>query len=60
MALESSLRSLLEEYQGWLDTLPESLEDSGQAERLNETIEQLEAAVDILSEVQPPRGYGRD
>lgn len=59
-ALDASLRSLLEEYQGWLDTQPESLEGSAQDERLKETVEQLEAALDILSEVEPPRGYGRD
>jgi hypothetical protein len=48
------------EYDEWLDSLPESLQDGTTAERLAETIEQLEAVYDLLVEIQPPRGYGRD
>jgi len=40
--------------------MPESLAAGDQAERLQETIEQLETAADLLDEIQPPRGYGRD
>lgn len=60
VALEQSLRVLMDEYQGWLDSLPESLEGSSQAERLRDTLEQLEAAADLLSGIEPPRGFGRD
>lgn len=60
MALESSLRALQMEYQAWLDSLPEALEGSVQAERLGETIEQLDAIAELLGEVQPPLGFGRD
>jgi hypothetical protein len=48
------------EYQAWLDSLPEALEDSVQAERLGATIEQLDAIAELLAEVQPPLGFGRD
>jgi len=60
LALEGSLRALQMEYQAWLDSLPEALEDSVQAERLGETIEQLDAIAELLGEVQPPLGFGRD
>jgi len=60
MALESSLRALQMEYQAWLDSLPETLEGSVQAEMLGETIEQLDTIAELLGEVQPPLGFGRD
>jgi len=59
-ALTDSLRSLHAEYESWLEGMPESLAAGDQAERLQETIEQLETAADLLDEIQPPRGYGRD
>lgn len=58
--LESAARQLHEDYQNWLESIPESLQDSRQAELLGETVEQLETVVDILSEIQPLRGFGRD
>lgn len=51
---------LQHEYETWLESLPEALQDGDQAARLAETIEQLQAVVDLLSEVTPPRGFGRD
>lgn len=59
-ALEASVRALQAEYEGWLDALPETLAHGGQVDLLQATIEQLEAAADLLAEVQPPRGFGRD
>jgi hypothetical protein len=59
-ALRSEAETLLQEYQTWLDSLPEPLHDSGQADKLMETIQQLEQVVDILSDLDPPRGFGRD
>lgn len=59
-AVEAELRSLLREYEAWLDALPESLTDSGQAAKLAETIEQLASAADSIAEIEPPRGFGRD
>jgi hypothetical protein len=50
------LRELQEEYQEWLDNLPENLQSTALAEKLDEVcpldLEQLD--VDL------PRGFGRD
>ena len=59
-AVEGEIRLLLDEYQDWLDRLPESLQDSGQAEILADTIESLSSAADLLAEITPPRGFGKD
>lgn len=59
-ALSAGVQQLRDEYQEWLSSLPESLGDSRQAQVLAEAVEQLEAVVDLLSEIQPPRGFGRD
>lgn len=54
------VEALRDEYEQWLNSLPESLTASGQAERLAEVIEQLGWAAETLSSVDPPRGFGRD
>lgn len=59
-ALSAGAQQLRDEYEDWLRSLPEALEDSRQAQVLAETVEQLEAVVDLLTEIQPPRGFGRD
>ncbi len=48
---------LQEDYQAWLDALPESLQESATAEALRAFTE-----IDLsdLERVEPPRGYGRD
>ena len=51
------LADLQAEYQAWLDSLPENLQGSAVAERL-EAICNLD--IDFLQEVEPPRGFGRD
>jgi len=51
---------LQQEYEHWLEVLPESLQDTDLAARLAETIEQLAAVADLIAEIQPPRGFGRD
>jgi hypothetical protein len=58
--LQGAVEALREEYQAWLDSLPDSLHDSDQAARLAETIDQLETVRDLLDDVQPPLGFGRD
>lgn len=58
--LASSLQVLQAEYEAWLEALPESMSDGDLAERLRETIEQLGAAADLVAEIEPPRGFGRD
>jgi len=53
----SELQELQDEYQAWLDALPQNMEDSA-------TAEALRAICDLdLSELEgivPPRGFGRD
>jgi hypothetical protein len=56
-AAVAALLELQEEYRGWLDNLPPSLESSALAEKLQTVVElDLEA----LQDLDPPRGYGRD
>ena len=58
-----TLRELQQEYQEWLDNLPENLLSSATRERLQEvidaSIDSLESAVNEL-DIELPRGFGRD
>src|SRR5690349_257759 len=56
-AAVETLVSLQDEYRAWLDRLPESLEESPTAEKLQAIIE---LDLDELQTIDPPRGYGRD
>ena len=60
MALEMAVRELQSDYERWLDRLPDSLSDGDLAQRLQETIEQFDAVADLLNDIDPPKGYGRD
>ena len=51
------LVDLQAEYQAWLDSLPENLRSSAVAEQL-EAICDLD--LDVLQDMEPPRGFGRD
>lgn len=54
------MRTLLElqdEYQAWLDNLPDNLTVSPRAHKL-EAICMLDLAA--LESIEPPRGFGRD
>lgn len=51
-----TLRVLQEEYQAWVDNLPESLQGSTLAEKLEEVCTLDLDALDI----DLPRGFGRD
>ena len=53
----AALVALQDEYRAWLDRLPESLEGSPMAEKLQAITE-----IDLheLLAIDPPRGYGRD
>jgi hypothetical protein len=52
-----ALVDLQEEYRTWLDNLPQSLESSKLADKL-QTIVELD--LEELQAIDPPRGYGRD
>jgi len=62
-ALEQ-LREVQEEYQEWLDNLPEGLDQSAVADKLNEVCDlDVEGALDTCNEaenVDLPLGFGRD
>ena len=58
------LEALQEEYQEWQDNLPDGLDQSATAEKLEAVSElDLEGAKDALQEaddIDLPRGFGRD
>jgi hypothetical protein len=47
----------LAEYRAWLENLPQNLESSRLAEKLEAIVE---PDLEELQEVDPPRGFGRD
>ncbi len=57
MAAAAELRDIQEEYQDWLDSLPQNLMESQTAELL-----QRICAIDLtdILDVDFPRGFGRD
>jgi hypothetical protein len=59
-ALLEDAEVLRDEYESWFDNLPPGIRESNLAERLQETVEQLNAVVAILTDLDPPRGYDRD
>ena len=52
-----TLLDLRDEYQEWLDNLPDSLRESALADKLAAI---CELDLDELDSVEPPLGYGRD
>jgi len=60
----SDLRSLQEEYQEWLDNLPENMQESETANKLQEVVdlafEDAETNFDEADGIDLPRGFGRD
>lgn len=63
IALES-LKELQDEYQEWRDNLPENLDSSVIAEKLDAVCDlDIDSAIDTVSEAEGldlPRGFGRD
>jgi hypothetical protein len=45
------------EYAAWCDALPNSLRDSATAEALQAIVD---LDLDVLADIEPPRGFGRD
>ena len=52
-----TLLDLQDEYQAWLDNLPDNLQESTLVQKL-EAICALDLAE--LESIEPPRGFGRD
>lgn len=59
-ALLEAAETLRDEYESWFNNLPPGISESSLADRLQETVDQLAAVVDILTDLDPPKGYGRD
>jgi hypothetical protein len=53
----AELLALQTEYAAWRDALPDSLRDSTTAEALQAIVE---LDLDVLADIEPPRGFGRD
>jgi len=56
-AAVATLVALQDEYRAWLERLPESLDGSPTAEKLQAV---TEIDLNELLAIDPPRGYGRD
>jgi hypothetical protein len=56
-AAVATLTALQDEYRAWLDNLPDNLEGSRLADKL-QAIAELD--LEELQVIDPPRGYGRD
>ena len=62
----SELENLKDEYQDWRDNLPENLDQSPTAEKLDEVIDLLDTVIgngmdiDFLEGADLPLGFGRD
>jgi hypothetical protein len=56
-AAVAALVDLQEEYRAWLENLPQNLESSKLADKLQIIIE---LDLEELQAIDPPRGYGRD
>ncbi len=58
------IMSIQEEYQDWLDSLPENLECSPVAEKLQEVcdvdFENLQSEIEVAAGMDLPLGFGRD
>ncbi len=53
----AELLALQAEYAAWYDALPDSLRGSTTAEALQAIVD---LDLEVLAEIVPPRGYGRD
>ena len=53
----AELLTLQAEYAAWCDALPDSLRDSATADALQAIVE---LDLDVLADIEPPRGFGRD
>jgi hypothetical protein len=57
--VEAELQALMEEYETWLEAMPDNLSESDLAGQLQQTIDQLQEALDAVTAIDPPRGFGR-
>ena len=60
VAIGKETQALLEDYEAWRARLPESLEESDMAAKLDEAIEKLAEVAEALADIDLPKGFGRD
>ena len=60
VAMETEAQALMDEYQSWRDNLPESLQESGLASKLDDAIDKLCEVAATLADIDLPKGFGRD
>ena len=53
----AELLALQAEYAAWCEALPDSLRDTATAQALQAIVD---LDLDLLTAIEPPRGYGRD
>ena len=56
----AAITHLQREYEQWRERLPEFQEGSEQETKLTETIDLLEQVLELLMDIQLPKGFGRD
>ena len=56
----SDLNELVQEYTDWLEGMPENLQDSPTAQKLNDTIQTMEDSISELECLDLPLGFGND
>jgi hypothetical protein len=59
LVLLVEIQALADEYRAWLEAMPANLANSELAERLEDTVTLYEEAEEVLSRLDPPRGFGR-
>jgi len=59
-AVIAELQRLQQEYEGWLERLPENLSESDLAGQLAETIAGFETVQEALDNIELPKGFGRN
>lgn len=59
-AIQAAVGALHQEYEQWRDRLPDFQEGSEQEAKLTETVDLLGQAMELLADIDPPKGFGRD
>lgn len=58
--IDEKVQDLLASYEDWREQMPDSLEGSAQVDKLSDTIDKLGGVADMLADIDPPLGFGRD
>lgn len=59
-AVIAEIQRLQQEYAAWLDRLPENFAAGDLSDLLEQTIEELGSAQEVLENIELPKGFGRD